>query len=128
MRRFELKILWVFLFVGCANFSKARLSNLSAIKVGQAPAETTAALGQPSEKIKKGEAETWYYEIYSDDSSRTYPYKAVFQSGKLKSFEADYSRSAKNRELCRERKRSDQRFVQIHGVNNAGEVKVDCAD
>lgn len=115
-------------FVGCASFSKARVGNLPLVHPEQTPAEFTEAMGSPAEKIKKGDAETWYYELYSDDSSRTYPYKADFQAGKLKSFEADYSRSAKARELCRLRKKGDQSFVQLHGYNGAPEVKVDCPE
>lgn len=52
-------------------------------------AEVESILGKPKQRNVKGTIETWYYDVYSSDSFRTYPYVAIFESQALKSFNSD---------------------------------------
>jgi hypothetical protein len=112
----------------CANFSKARLANISQIREGQTPEEVHGVLGKPRQEFKQGSVNLWWYDIYSDDSSKQYPYTAKFENGKLKSFATDYNRSLEDLRLCERRRASNQTLFPLfwgHFANGAPAMRVD---
>lgn len=123
------KLLLILIFaISCATISKSTLNNLPAVQVNQTTGELTSIIGGPTKKVVKGKQELWFYDLYSSDNARVYPYTAVIEGGRVKSFNADYSRSKETRELCRERKKSNQDLVQVTGYNGAPAVNVDCSE
>lgn len=117
------------MFSACANLSKAKLSKIHAVREGQSPDELTEVLGSPAHRSSISNKVVWYYDIYAEDSSKTYPYTAEFQNNKLTKFIADQSRNAKDRLLCVQRKKSDQTVFEFAGKNGAPEIRQEsCGD
>ncbi len=109
----------------CAIFSKARVTNLPLVHFGQTPEQLVSTLGSPKKQLTQGKSDIWFYDIYSEDSSRVYPYTARFENGILTSFNADYGRGAEDRMLCEQRKKSNQEIWPIAGTNGAPELKIE---
>jgi outer membrane protein assembly factor BamE (lipoprotein component of BamABCDE complex) len=103
----------------CASLTKARLANISQIHPGQSTEEVKSILGSPKQRIANGKLEIWYYEVYSDDSSRVYSYSAKFENEVLKKFEADDSRMAEDRKLREQRANSNQAIIPLVGPNGS---------
>jgi outer membrane protein assembly factor BamE (lipoprotein component of BamABCDE complex) len=111
------------LTVSCAMFTKARQSNAGKIEVGQSQAQVTALLGDPDKQMKEGEVDVWYYDIYSNDSSRLFPYTARFAKGVLKSFEKDEARGAEDEALRAQRKRAAPSLIDVTSGNGAPPIQ-----
>lgn len=111
--------IWV---ASCASISKARLSNLQYIRPGQTVDEVRDRMGLPESKSTTGTYELWHYDLLSDDSSKTYPYRVLFDNGRVKSVDAVQAR-ATEKELCLKRKNSNQTVFPFAGANGAPEMK-----
>lgn len=107
---------------GCGSLSKTRHSNLVLVRVGQTQQELVTVLGKPGKEIKNGNNETWLYDVYSDDNSRTYPYNAKFEKGILVSFDADSRRGVEDGELRQKRRESIQEITNNRS-NNSPPIK-----
>jgi hypothetical protein len=105
----------------CGSLSKSRMANLHSIQTGQSRHQVISVIGKPKEQIVQGNIELWHYELFSDDSSRTYPYTAKFENNVLMSFDSDYSRDAEDRKLRGQRNSSNQTLFEFvrNGKNGA---------
>ncbi len=102
MKLFMISIL--FLATACGTFSKSTLKQARLVKPGQSQQDVLETLGRPNAVQKTApDQETWLYDIYSDDSSKTYPYSATIRKGTLVSFEPDTGRGREYEELCQKR-------------------------
>jgi hypothetical protein len=112
-------VIWL---ASCASVSKARLSHLQYIRPGQTADEVKDRIGAPESKSATGTYELWHYDLLSDDSSKTYPYRVLFENGRVKSIDAVQAK-ATDRELCLKRKNSNQTVFPVVGANGAPEMK-----
>ena len=98
------------LISACSSFSQSREQNLYQVHIGQSKAELRAALGAPVKEIVEGSTERWFYEVYSSDNRKIYPYTATFENGNLAKWDFDTARTKENLRDAEVRRPSSQKM------------------
>lgn len=101
----------IVIFLGaCSSFSQSREQNLYQVHIGQSKAELRAALGKPTKEVVEGSTERWFYEVYSADNRKIYPYTATFENGNLAKWDFDTARTKENQQDAEIRRPSSQKL------------------
>ena len=111
------------LVAGCVHATKATDSNRALVRIGQSPSQLEALLGAPKTTQRRDDRLIWRYELFSDDSSRLYPYVAVFINGRLERFEFDTNNSIEDTNLREKRRKADQ-FIFFPGAGPDGSAPI----
>lgn len=81
-------VLTICLLAGCAMFTRSTQTNYGLLKAGMNTQEVTDLLGEPKLKSVTQPTETWTYQIYARDNTRSYPHDLLFENGKLTGWRA----------------------------------------